>query len=203
MERRCSSGSIGEHLTAATRTDAGASKSDLRLRSARVPFNTPASMIAGILLVDDRSFLYLSSTTPLPGLNGPSFRMQLFQNIPFTTNRNISRFMILFLYFFLILLFGHLGDQCAFALVVVVSLRLCTSFSPHDSVRIPPFRCSRAGPGDMAICCPVYASTLMLDALMRLRRSRSSVLSTVIVATDNRRLQTTWTLPVLSEIGGE
>ena len=43
----------------------------------------------------------------------------------------------------------------------------------------------------------------MLDALMRLRRSRSSVLSTVIVATDNRRLQTTWTLPVLSEIGGE
>ena len=136
MERRCSSGSIGEHLTAATRTDAGASKSDLRLRSARVPFNTPASMIAGILLVDDRSFLYLSSTTPLPGLNGPSFRMQLFQNIPFTTNRNISRFMILFLYFFLILLFGHLGDQCAFALVVVVSLRLCTSFSPHSPITI-------------------------------------------------------------------
>ncbi len=56
---------------------------------------------------------------------------------------------------FLILLFGHLGDQCAFD---VMFLFLCFCINPflppspfpHRNVvrMIPPFRCSCAGPGD-------------------------------------------------------
>jgi hypothetical protein len=137
MERRCSSGSIGERLTPATRTDAGASKSDLRLRSARLPFSTPASMIAGIVLVDDHTFLYLSSTKPLPGLMAffkfLSFRMQLFQDhtLHHKPQCNLSRFMVLFLcFFFSDIVIGHLGDQCAFALIVLIFLRFCMNFPP-------------------------------------------------------------------------
>jgi hypothetical protein len=50
----------------------------------------------------------------------------------------------------------------------------------------------------------MYASTPMLDAFdaftMIIRRSP---LSTVMVDTDNRTLQTTWTLFALSNLGGE
>ncbi|KAF8490847.1 hypothetical protein F5888DRAFT_1097144 [Russula emetica] len=109
-------------------------------------------MIAGIVLVEDHSFLYPSST-PLPGLMAflkfLPFRMQLFQNIPSTTNRNAIFHASWYFFctsFFLILLFGHLGDQCVFALIVLVFLRLCMNFPPlshHNSVRIPLFRCSR------------------------------------------------------------
>jgi hypothetical protein len=110
--------------------------------------------------------------TPLPGLMAffkfLPFRMQLFQKHTLHKSQcNLSRFMVLFLYFFfLILLFGHLGDQCAFGLVVLVSLCLCISFPPlphHNSVRLPPFRCSCAGPGELAIVRrPMYASTRLM-----------------------------------------
>jgi len=97
------------------------------------------------------------------------FECNFFKTYPPTTNCNATfhASWYFFCAFFLILLFGHLGDQCAFRLIVLVSLRLCISFPPlshHNSVRLPPFRCSCAGPGDMVICHPNYASTPMLDA---------------------------------------
>lgn len=101
------------------------------------------------------------------------FRMQ--QTLRHTTQCNLSRFMVLFLYFvFSDIVIGHLGDQCAFGLVLVF-VRLCINLPPFPSQLCKyitvSFRCSCAGPGDMAICCPMYASTPMLDALMRFRRS--------------------------------
>ena len=54
---------------------------------------------------------------------------------------------------FLLSLFGHLGDQCAFALMFLVSLPLCIH-PPHIFVRIPLFHCFRASPGDLAIAPP-------------------------------------------------
>ena len=141
MERRCSSGSTGDRLTPAIRTDAGASKSDLRLRERPAPFqSTPASMIAGIVLVDDPLLSFFFFHHAFARANGPfsnffPFRVQLFQNIPSTTNRNcnLSRFMLHVLFsilLFLILLFDHLGDQCAFAVIVLVSLRFFINFPP-------------------------------------------------------------------------
>jgi hypothetical protein len=186
MERHCSSDSIGERLTPAIRTDAGASKSDLRLRSALLPCNTPATinMIAGIVLVEDHSFLYPPST-PLPGLMAffqfLPFRMQLFQNntLHHKPQCNPSRFTVLFLYFFffLILLFGHLGDQCTFALIVLIFLCFCMNFPPlpsppshHNSVRIPLFRCSRWSRryGHRSHVCFLLRCLMLF---MRLRRS--------------------------------
>jgi hypothetical protein len=99
MERHSSLGSIGERLTPAIRTDAGASKSDLRLRSARLPFSTPASMIAGIVLVDEHSFHYPSTPRLCQGygfFKFLSFRMQLFQKhtLPHKLQCNLSRFTL-------------------------------------------------------------------------------------------------------------
>jgi hypothetical protein len=134
-----------------------------------------------------------------------SFRMQLLQKHTLHHHKsqcNLSRFMALFLYFFFsdIVIWPSRGPVC-FRLIVLVSLRFCTNLHPSPITILyvyHRFVCSRAGPGDMAICCPMYASTPMLDALMRLRRP-----STVIVDTDNRTLQTTWTLFALSKMGGE
>jgi len=171
MERRCSSGLIGERLTPAIRTDAGASKSDLHLLSARLPFSTPANMIAGIVLVDDHSFLSLSSTPSRLLPNGMaffkfiSFRSQLFQNIPSTTNHksifHASRFF--FCTFFSDIVIWPSRGPVYFSL----SLCFCINFLPpplphHNPVSILLFRCSRAGPGDMAIGRPMYASTRCL-----------------------------------------
>lgn len=152
MERRFSSGSIGGRLTLVIRMDAGASKSDLRLHSARLPFSTPATMIVGVVLVDGH--LFLQPSTPrlcqgqwpfqISSISNANF----FKNIPSTTNRNAipSHFMVLFLCLFSdIVIWPSRGPVC-FRLIVLVSLRFCTSFSTfpyHNSVSIPPFRCSR------------------------------------------------------------
>ena len=87
--------------------------------------------------VSGRPFISLPffHATPLPGLmvfsNFFHFECNFFKDIPSTTSPN-AIFHASWYFFctslFLILLFGHLGDQCAFGLVVLVSLRLCINF---------------------------------------------------------------------------
>lgn len=148
MERRCSSGSIGERLTPVIRMDAGASKSDLRLHSARLPFSTPASMIVGIVFVDDHSFLRRLPRHAFARVNGLfkflPFRMHLFQKHTLH-HKSQSHFTVLFLCLFSDIVIWPSRGPVYFRLIVLVSLRFCTSFPPfshHNSVRIPPFRCS-------------------------------------------------------------
>ena len=134
--------------------------------------------------------------------------MQLFQTYPPPQIAMQSlRASCTFLYFFsfLILLFGQLGDQCVFA-VIVSCFSASLIFPPlpdhnctYTTVSLL-LRWSRRYGHRVASC--MLASTLMLDALVYDDHG-SFVLSTVILGADNRTLQTTWTLFALSKMGGE
>ena len=128
MERHSSSGSIGERLTRAIRTDAGASKSVLRVRNARLPFSTRFSTRAS----SDRrnhSFVY-----PPPFSNFSPFRMQLqlFETYPPPQMQMQSltlhgTFSVLLSD---IIIWPSRGPVC-FRPHVLISLRLCITPLPH------------------------------------------------------------------------
>ncbi len=157
MEKLNSSGSIGEHLTRAIRTDVGGSKLDLTPCSAWLRFQHSSDHDRRKSCWTTAHLLLLSTLCQGPWVFQISFKFACnFQNIPSSTIAIFHAFNGTFSVLpFLILLFGHLGDQCAFD-VMFLFLCLCInpflppSPFPHRNVvrMIPLFRCSCAGPGD-------------------------------------------------------